>query len=77
MEEYLNRHDHPLPDKPCTIEIVHYSAGVCTCRWNPVTTPEDHDEGYLGAAVNVENDHGYNAWQQNDYEFVLYKVLKG
>lgn len=86
MEGFLNRHLHPLPVIQCKIQIVETGAdgdNIYMCEWFPFdknnyTDKDMPGEGYLGTARVIEGDYpgiGFHAWEQNDYEFLLYKIV--
>ena len=84
---YKNRHLTPMPDFACNIMIIK----ECTegsrqvlCMWKPYKKeryPRDDQprEGYLGTAKPIGTDnkgYGFNAWKQNDSEFIYYKIIQ-
>ena len=86
MSDWLNRKEIPLPKKKGFIEIKWPGMDgehVYLCSWRPYD-PKDYEgllkptEGYLGTATVVEGSHpgiGYNAWEQNDHEFLYYRLV--
>ncbi len=86
-EGYLNRHLVPLPTKVCTIKIIvkDYSGEHATlCEWKPFEAQiyngsEFPADGYLGTAKELQgvfSGIGHHAWEQNDSEFIYYKIVK-
>ncbi len=85
MEGYLNRHKDGLPKEKCLIVIHHKSINDPVekrlCVWHPFN-PDDYEpfympaKGFLGHATDVVKEIGFNVWEQNDSEFVFYKLVK-
>lgn len=87
-DNYKNRKKHGVPSKRCKIEIIITSktAGDETfiCMWEPYRKsdyPKDKQpgKGFLGTArINSGKFEGigFHAWEQNDAEFIYYKILK-
>lgn len=85
-EGYFNRHLDPLPNKSLEIEIITKDiTGEFNyiCLWQPFRK-EFYSEknlpgkGYLGTAKIVEGMFkgiGFHAWEQNDSEFIYYKII--
>ena len=81
----LNRKETPLPTEPCTIRIKQ-GAHTFLCAWNPYKKenyPNPHifhpAKGYLGTASVIEKHFkgiGFHAWEQNEYEFIYYEIIK-
>lgn len=75
LEGYKNRHVDGLPEVEQSIQIIQ-SEGVFNGIWNPYD-PHNYGEqkpiGLLGTfrAGGI----GWNAWEQNDSEFVYYKII--
>lgn len=72
---FKNRKIHGLPKSECVIKIiVNNSEGEQThlCKWNPIT----NEHGLLGTATTIDRktNIGFNAWEQNDSEFIYYKI---
>lgn len=84
--EYLNRKVTPLPERGCIIEIIKQDIDgthLFTCTWVPVTLRIDADykpePGYLGTARVIAgkyNGIGFHVWEQNDYEFLYYRLVE-
>jgi hypothetical protein len=85
-EGYLNRHLNPLPvDNVYPIEFISNDVdGEHTYKglWYP-SLPDKYTEenkpakGFLGhIRITEPYNIGFNAWEQNDSEFVYYKILK-
>lgn len=82
-EDFLNRNKSGLPTEKCRIEIIINSkiAGdeLFKCTWIPYNeklNPPKH--GYMGTArINSGKFEGigFHAWEQNDAEFIYYKIL--
>lgn len=88
---FLNRHTDGMPRRQSNIEIAttHINEETLVkCRWFPYKPPiegeeaekteDNHGEGYMGVAKTTDANRpviGYNAWKQNDAEFVYYKIL--
>jgi len=86
-QTWLNRHETPLPDEECVIQIklqgdpkIHGYPEVLTGNWVPFN-PGDYgvraklSEGYIGTFRDNLTKLGFHAWQQNDSEFVEYRVI--
>ena len=86
-QTWLNRHETSLPDEVCVIQIklqgdpkIHGYPEVLTGFWIP-RDPEEYREGALphGGFLGTFRDNltklGFHAWQQNDSEFVEYRVI--
>jgi len=86
-EGYVNRHATPLPTQKTNMYIITNDFDgehEYLCEWLPYSHKnagmwaELPGKGYLGTArtfmVNVIN-RGFDAWEQNDSEFVLYKIV--
>ena len=85
-EGFSNRHTDGLPNKITTMRVVQKDADgehIHLCEWHPIdrnqysrnTMPS---EGYLGCAIVIEGKYkgiGFNAWQQNNSEFVWYNII--
>ncbi|WP_107039950.1 hypothetical protein [Brumimicrobium mesophilum] len=82
-EGWLNRHVDGLPTGKCKL-IIDLEPFVgpdenanFLCYWHPVADKEIHTKGYLGTATVGENRNGigFHAWEQNNSEFVYYKIV--
>ena len=87
MKEWKNRHVNPLPnvDTPITIKLSKDPAihGYGDIPLDGIWIPFDPNnytkdtmpaEGYLGTFYDMILGHGFNAWKQNDSEFVDYVI---
>lgn len=77
MKGFLNKHDNPLPDKQCIIEIIVNDENYL-CDWEPKDENTIADKGYIGTAKVISGKYkgiGFHAWEQNDYEFINYKII--
>jgi hypothetical protein len=79
---YKNRHTEPLPNTKEIIKIITNDISgehIDICEWHPHIKNENETnkpgKGYLGTARTFTGI-GFHAWQQNDSEFVYYKILK-
>ena len=84
-EGWLNRHIVPLPKEECLIKILYvdtFGEYIIECLWNPFNESKYENcimpsRGYLGTARRIKGIQiGHNAWEQNNHEFVYYKLLK-
>jgi len=88
-EGYVNRHATPLPTQKTKMFIITTDIDgehEDLCEWQPyVQTDSDSlwaelpGKGYLGTARTLRDNLpniGFHAWEQNDSEFVLYKIVK-
>lgn len=80
---YKNRHTEPLPNTPEIIKIITNDIEgehIDICQWEPhvkdIYAGIQPGEGYLGTARIIDKGIGFHAWQQNDNEFIYYKILK-
>mgnify|MGYP003404216569 FL=1 len=84
---FINRHTNRLPEHKCTIRIVTKDIDgehIFSCEWSPFNKSEYSKEnmpskGYLGSARVIEGEFkgiGFNAWEQNNSEFVYYSIEK-
>ena len=87
---FINRKNTPLPEEKCIMEIIHYNAPigeeVLLCEWEPYIGEHATGRnvgrlpstGYLGTASTIDQkiNIGFHAWQQNDSEFIYYKLIK-
>jgi len=87
-KDYKNRHLDGLPVDKAIVRIIRKDAGedverVLLCQWHSYKK-EDYvkgfqpHEGYLGTMRIVEEDYngvGFNAWEQNNSEFIYYKLI--
>lgn len=84
-EGFLNRHIDGLPKENCNIEIFYkdtFKTEVVLCNWKPFN-PSNYKEkmpakGYLGTCTTISGKYigiGYHAWEQNDSEFIYYKLV--
>lgn len=82
-EGYKNRHTDELPKEACIIKIIHedsFGEAIFLCEWKPFNEQEYTnkmlpDKGYLGTAEVISGTFkgiGFNAWQQNNSEFIYY-----
>lgn len=82
---WLNRHETNLPKEPKEIAIIKVDSKhweLLVCDWIPFkkelqTNPNSkkYVDGYLGTAyTKKEPVIGFHAWNQNDSEFVWYKI---
>jgi len=80
---FINRHETPLPDYSCQIEIIKtdsYQSQIMSCDWIPFDASKYHKDhmpskGYLGTARKNAGEYkgiGFHAWKQNDHEFIYY-----
>lgn len=75
-----NRKEEPLPNKECLISILVEGEWI-ECRWKPYKKENYSDEllpseGYLGTAYTLMSPViGFHAWEQNDSEFLNYKLI--
>jgi hypothetical protein len=85
-EGFTNRHTDGLPKENCLIKIIVKDVGkefTHVCDWKPYDPSlhgEKPAEGYLGTARVVTGrckGIGFNAWEQNDSEFVWYSKIEG
>ena len=82
--DYLDRRKSGLPIDKCRIEIIVTSkvAGdeVFNCMWIPYDEKLNRPQpGYLGTAKITRGKFqgiGFHAWEQNESEFVYYKILE-
>lgn len=85
-EGFVNRHTNGLPKEKCAMKVViKYVDGedIFLCEWNPFdksqyTETNMHAKGYLGTVEVIEGRYkgiGFNAWEQNNSEFVWYAVV--
>ena len=79
---WLNRKEVPLPKESCIIWIKSKDE-IFLCRWFPYN-PNDYfgtqpHEGYMGCARVIDGRYtgiGFNVWNQNNSEFVEYKLIE-
>ena len=80
--DYKNRKDTPLPDNNCSIQIIQNDV-IYNCDQKPFN-PSNYSandlpaKGYLGTATVISGYYkgiGFNVWEQNDSEFIYYKIL--
>ncbi len=85
-----NRHDIPLPTKPCLIRIKYTDrtgkTSIILCAWFPrnpkkfvthIYQPSDLDN-YIGTAEKLEEPYkgaSWNAMKNSDNEFVEYEIV--
>jgi len=85
-EGFLNRHIVGLPKEICNIEIIYkdtFETEVVLCEWKPFNPnnykPENMPaKGYLGTCIEISGKFigiGHHAWEQNDSEFIYYKII--
>lgn len=87
-EGFLNRHINPLPtDRICWIRFINKDSDgehIYIGKWYPkladnYTENNQPAEGYLGHVTIVGpvfgSTIGFNAWEQNNSEFIYYNVL--
>ncbi len=86
-QDYKNRKIEGLPKKKCKIEIIIeskiYGDEIFKCKWIPFNTDDypKNDQpakGFEGTAKIPSGKFegiGFHAWEQNDAEFIYYKVL--
>lgn len=83
---WLNRHTDPLPKTEVVMVIVSRDVSgeeELLCHWYPFNKDNYRDwvlpgEGYVGTArviSDIWKGIGFNVWQQNDSEFVYYKLV--
>lgn len=81
--EYLNRKEIPLPLEECRIQIIQNET-IYNCDWKPFNLNDYKEKedipsaGYLGSAKVISGPYrgiGFNVWDQNDSEFIYYKLL--
>ena len=85
-EGFVNRHTNDLPKERCVMKVITkdvYGEHIYLCEWKPFNRNQYTEtnmpaEGYLGTANVIEGiytDIGFNAWEQNDSEFIWYAVV--
>lgn len=85
-EGFVNRNTNGLPDKTTTIRVVIKDVDgehIYLCEWKPFDKIQYSKEnmptdGFLGSAKVIEGRYtgiGFNAWEQNNSEFVWYAVV--
>lgn len=81
-EGWLNRHIDGLPKEGCLMEIIvnDYNKFQSLCTWTPFNRKEYDSinmpaKGYLGTCRDLKDRVGFHAWEQNDSEFVYYRLL--
>lgn len=83
---FLNRHTNGLPEKTTTMKVVIKDVDgehIYLCVWNPFDKSKYSKNnmptnGYLGTAkiiYGIYTGIGFNAWEQNNSEFVWYAVI--
>ena len=84
---YTNRKTHGLPKKKTKIEIIvpskTFGEEIYRCSWKPYDENnhpknEQPGKGYLGTATIISGKYegiGFHAWEQNDSEFIYYKII--
>ncbi|MCQ4139207.1 hypothetical protein [Chryseobacterium sp. EO14] len=82
-EGFINRKENGLPDKKTKMEIIVSGKNgdeVFRCKWTPAeisVNPNKKHEGYLGSAEIMTGKYEgiqFHAWEQNDSEFIYYKI---
>ena len=84
-EGYKNRHVDGMPDYGCDMYIVHkdtFEEMIFLCAWRPYDpnnypVDDQPSKGYLGSCKVISGNLrgiGFNAWEQNDHEFIYYKI---
>lgn len=90
QDGFINRKNTPLPKEKCIMEIINYNAPIgeeiLLCEWEPYSgehaigrnVGELPSTGYLGTACTIDQkiNIGFHAWQQNESEFIYYKLIK-
>ena len=85
-EGFINRHINGLPNKITTMEVVIKDINgehIYLCKWKPFkkyqySKENMPDDGYLGTAKVIKGTYkgiGFHAWEQNNSEFVWYKIF--
>lgn len=78
---YINRKIINLPREISIMNIIVSGIEeekIYKCEWVPSKNENLPDQGFLGTAVVISGEHkgnGYHAWDQNDSEFIYYKIL--
>lgn len=86
-EGWYNRHLTALPNKECVINIIHKDIDgehEHLCEWKPFnkseyTSANMPGEGYLGTATVIKPPFegiGFHAWEQNNSQFIYYKIIE-
>lgn len=76
---FLNRHLSDLPKQKVKVKILIGNT-IRFCEWFPFNESDCHQiekphDGYLGTAKCMETGIGFNAWAQNNSEFIYYYVV--
>lgn len=85
-EGFINRNTNGLPKEKCVMKVVTEDIDgehIFLCEWNPVDKIKDKEnnikrDGFLGSVKVIEGRYkgiGFNAWAQNNSEFVWYSVI--
>lgn len=80
-EGFNNRRIDPLPTNECVMEVITNDVDgqhIDLCEWRPRTEDSDAGEGYIGTAKVIAGKWkgiGFHAWEQNDSEFLYYKLM--
>lgn len=85
-EGFVNRHIYGLPEKITTMKVVTKDIDgehIYLCEWDPFDKSQYSKDnmpadGYLGTAKVIEGRYsgiGFNAWEQNNSEFIWYVVI--
>jgi hypothetical protein len=84
VDGFINRHLVGVPEQICDIVINYIDTDgehKVLCKWFPFNTKEytannKPGVGYLGTALRIaEPQIGFHAWEQNNSEFIYYKLV--
>jgi len=84
---YKNRHLDGLPEEKEIVWVITMDGDEeveMLCQWYPYNKDEyvkgfAPDVGYLGTMRVIQEEYngiGFNAWEQNNSEFIYYKKVK-